>query len=543
MTNFTGTLALTRVALRRDRVQLSVWILVIAGLVAGFAAVVADFVETQEDIAEFTSLYVTNPTMRLFGLASEVSIESFTVTRSWIIWALLVSLMSSLAVVRHTRQNEDTRCAELIHAGVVGRDAFLASALIVVVIANVLVAVLSALGLMANGLPAHGSFATGASLGALGIAFGGIGAVAAQLSSSARGANGLAAAALGLLYLLAGVGNMLGTADEAAYRVSSAWPAWLSPLGWAQQMRPYADANWWILLLFAAFFVVMVAVAIFLAGRRDLGRGLISERRGPATASAGLLNPLGLAFRLQRGILLGWIAGVAAYGVVFGMLSNEIEGLFEDLEQGAEILERVGGTDEIAASFYATVMGIIGSLVAVYALQVLLRMRAEEDEGTLEAVLATSMSRWRWSWSWVANAAAGTVILLFVAGLTIGTASGIVMEDLSGQLGSMLEAAMVQIPATLVIAAVVVAAFGLLPRRAAAVSWFVFGIAVLTGPVVGGLLELPGWLRDISPFSHTPLAPAAEVTLLPIAILLAVAGALALAGLVTFRRRDVARTT
>ena len=41
--------------------------------------------------------------------------------------------------------------------------------------------------------------------------------------------------------MLAALGNMLGTVDSAALRVTSAWPAWLSPIGWGQQMRPFAD--------------------------------------------------------------------------------------------------------------------------------------------------------------------------------------------------------------------------------------------------------------------------------------------------------------
>ena len=56
---------------------------------------------------------------------------------------------------------------------------------------------------------------------------------------------------MGLAFLLQGVGNMLGTADMEALRVESAWPTWLSPIGWAQQMRPFGGNHWWPLLLFA----------------------------------------------------------------------------------------------------------------------------------------------------------------------------------------------------------------------------------------------------------------------------------------------------
>jgi ABC-2 type transport system permease protein len=305
-------------------------------------------------------------------------------------------------------------------------------------------------------------------------------------------------------------------------------------------MRPYSDANWWVLALFAGFFVACAAVALVLIGKRDVGRGMFAERRGPATAPRGLLSPLGLAWRLQRGILLGWAAAVAVYGLAIGTISNEIEGLFDDLEQGQQIIERIGGTDQIIEGFFATVIGLMGSLIAIYTLQVLLRMRAEEEEGTLDAILATSVSRQRWAMSWIANAIAGTVILLAVAGLAAGIGSGIALGDLGGQLSMLMKAAAVQLPATLVIAGIVVAAFGLLPRWAAVASWVLFGVAIFSGPVVGGLLELPGWMRDISPFSHTPLAPAAEITIAPLVALTGIAVLLVGSGLATFRQRDVA---
>jgi ABC-2 type transport system permease protein len=33
------------------------------------------------------------------------------------------------------------------------------------------------------------------------------------------------------------------------------WLSWLSPLGWMQQLRPFADERWWVLLLAVALIV------------------------------------------------------------------------------------------------------------------------------------------------------------------------------------------------------------------------------------------------------------------------------------------------
>ena len=116
----------------------------------------------------------------------------------------------------------------------------------------------------------------------------------------------MAAAVLGLAFLLSGIGNMLGTVDGSGLRVSSAWPAWLSPIGWGQQTRPFGGDQWWPLGLSVIAFAVLVGVAVALAGRRDVGRGMWPERIGHAHAGVALLSPVGLFWRLQRGAFLGW---------------------------------------------------------------------------------------------------------------------------------------------------------------------------------------------------------------------------------------------
>jgi ABC-2 type transport system permease protein len=56
-------------------------------------------------------------------------------------------------------------------------------------------------------------------------------------------------------------------------------------------------------------------------------------------------------------------------------------------------------------------------------------------------------------------------------------------------------------------------------------------------------LQLPTSAQDISPFTHTPKLPGAELTALPVLGLIAIAVALVAVGLGSFRRRDLALPT
>lgn len=65
------------------------------------------------------------------------------------------------------------------------------------------------------------------------------------------------------------------------------WLSWLSPLAWGHQVRPFAGNRWWVLLVLAAFALLLLAGAYALLARRDMNAGLVPERSGPADAAAG----------------------------------------------------------------------------------------------------------------------------------------------------------------------------------------------------------------------------------------------------------------
>ncbi|MEX2446339.1 MAG: hypothetical protein WD734_03280, partial [Dehalococcoidia bacterium] len=346
--------------------------------------------------------------MRAFGLPSGASVGALLMLRTLAFVLVLVALMSAMAVVRHTRQNEETRRAELIGSTAVGRHAALAAGVLTAAIANLALVAAVATGLTLAGLGGVGALAAGVALGAVGLAFAGVAAVMAQISENSRGATGMVTAAIGVAFLLSSVGNVLGSARADGITVDSAWAAWLSPIGWAQQMRPYGDDHWWVLLLFAGFFAATVGLAFALERRRDVGRGLLPERRGPAQASAMLSSPLGLAWRLHRGTLTAWAVGVSVFGAVFGAVSNAFEQIVSEVDEAAEFFARVGGAEQLTEGFYATIIGLMATVIAAYTIGAVLKMRAEEADGLLEPVLATAVGRQAWMASHVAVVAGGT---------------------------------------------------------------------------------------------------------------------------------------
>ena len=255
--------------------------------------------------------------------------------------------------------------------------------------------------MIAAGQPVAGSFAAGAAIAAVGAAFTGVAALTAQLSRTARGANGLATAVLAVAFLVGGVGNMLGGVDAGGTVAFSAWPAWLSPIGWGYQMRPFGGDHWWLLGLFAAFAGALVAVAGRLAVRRDLGAGAAPGAAGPRPRVRGLRGPFGLAWRLQRPAFFGWLAALVGFGLIFGSVSENAQTMGGSARRCTSA-RTAPARCSTPGSPSLIVMG--GVAVAVYAVQVLLRMREEEARGRLEPVLSSAVGRPRWAMGFVLTA-------------------------------------------------------------------------------------------------------------------------------------------
>jgi ABC-2 type transport system permease protein len=536
MSALAGTLRLTRLAARRDRVVLPMWILGMTAFLTVTTAMFVNTLVTYDDMVQEAELPTNNAGLRMLGLTSGPTVGGAVMVRDYVTLAVTAALMSVLAVVRHTRQNEELGRAEVVGSTVIGRYADLTAAVIVTLGANIVLAVLLGLAMVINGQPADGAFTAGAGVAAVGSVFVGVAAVTVQLASTTRGAIGLASAVVGVAFLTSGIGNMLGTPDTQALRVDSAWPAWLSPIGWAQQMRPFGGNHWWPLALFGILLVCLLGVAGALVGRRDVGAGIWPQRRGHAHASAGLLSPAGLVFRQQRGVLIGWAIAVVSFGLIFGAMTEQIQDVHG---RALEYYERFGGTDRVVEAYDASMALMAAMVVGIYVVQIFLRMRADEADGTLEPLLASGVTRPKWVLGYLVNALGGAVLLMMLYSASMGFVAGQTLGDTPAQLRNMLTAGLVQLPAVLVVGACALAAVGWVPRYASPIAWTVVIVSMFLGPMFGPPLGVPDSALNISPFTHVPTVPATDVTAPPLVVLTVACVALAALGTLAIRRRSL----
>ncbi len=526
MRGFEGTVALVRLALRRDRVRLPVWLLAVSGVTFFAGNAMSSTFPTQGSIEAYAAsaktsaalIAMSGPPIALDTLAGIVlnKVELVTVVG--------VALMAVLEVVRHTRGEEEEGRTELLRSAVVGRHAGGAAALLVASGASVLMGALIGLALAGASVPGGSALLYGASTAALGLVFAAVGLCAAQVFTHARAALGAALAVLGLAYLLRAAGDVRGD-----------FLVWLSPVGWSQATHVLGAERWWPLLPCLAAWALLAGLAVALSGARDVGVGLVAPRDGAPDGGPLLSGPVGLAFRLQRGAVAGWAAGVFLLAFGIGSLTKAVG----EMARGNPTLEQYlksTGQGSLVDAFLATMMLMVALLSTGFAVSSSLRLRSEETAGRLESLLATGLSRTRWLLAGVLVTVVGTLLLLLVGGLGLGLAYGLLSGD-PGQAPRIAVLQLLYAPAVLSLAGLAVLLTGCRPEWVA-VAWAGLGACFVLG-WLGPLLDLPQWAMNLSPFAHVPRVPVVSASAAAPTYTALVAVALAAVGLLGLRGRDI----
>ena len=495
---------LLRLRLRRDRVQLPIWFAAFAALaLLGPTAVTSSFGTVAEREA-LVRIAVGSPTILIFrGEPQGAGVDALVYFLLFAFLATLVAFMSAFLAVRHTRTEEETGRAELIAATPAGRLTPLMATALHGVGASLTAGAAVALGLAVAGLETAGSVTAGAAIAGTGIAFLAVGLLAGQIMRTSRGANGLSAAFIGAAYALRAAGDAGGTPSEDGLSMSSAWPSWLSPIGWGQQTDPFTANQPAPLLLDLALAAVLFAVVARLQSNRDIGSSVIGERAGPEHAPRTLGGSTGLVWRLQRGAIVGWALAGLAFGLLAGTLGETMVELVRSNSQvGAMLARLAGGRGSIIDLFIAAIFGLVGVIAAAAGTQAMIRARQEEANGSAELLLALPLHRARWLLDYIFIGAAAIAFVLAAA--TGGAAIGLTRSaDTADRVSNAVEAAVAQAPAALLILSIAALLVAVVPRLSTGLSWGVLLFSVFIGQF-GELFNLPDWVISLSPFSHTP---------------------------------------
>jgi ABC-2 type transport system permease protein len=517
---FTGVGGLIWLALRRDRIRLSVWVAILSlTMVYAPNAVKLAYPEEAQRLARVNLLKTPAGMMLggpMFG-GNETDLGAMMANELMLTLIVATSILSILTVIRHTRAEEESGAAELVQSSVVGRYSRTYAALTLVAAVNAVLAVTMTLGMAATGFAVIDT--AGMCLGVTGVAmvFGAVAAVTAQLWRQARTATGAAMAALALAALIRGIGDVIDNSGSAV--------SWFSPIAWAQQMRPFVDLRWWPFALLVALAAGLMALAAVLESRRQYDDGNIPAT-GERPNARAITSVFGLHLTLQRGQLIGWSVGLFLAGLTFGSMTKSLMDAAKGNELIARVLAQQGNN-----GVYTTMTQFLAAATTAYVVTAVLRVHGDEESGLGEAVLAGAVSRWRWLLAAVGSAVLGSAVLMFFAGLGNGLGAGLTLGE-PDTVWRLTLAGLAYVPAIAVLAGIAAVAVAV---RHPWIGWLAVTF-VVTSLYLGALLRLPRWLIDLSPVGRTTVPTSVPVTALVVMVVAAIV-LTALAGWI-YRRRD-----
>jgi ABC-2 type transport system permease protein len=382
-------------------------------------------------------------------------------------------------------------------------------------------------GLLAGGLPAGGSAYLALAVVSVVPVFVGVGAVISQLAPNRRVALELGGLLVALLFVLRVI------ADTSP---GAGWVRWLTPLGWAEELRPFTGAQPWVLLAPAAVSLLLLLLAARIGSTRDVGRGLLAGHESARPRFRLLASPTAQALRGERTGLLVWAGAVGALALVVGVVSKSISsiGISPALQR---TLARLGtGSVLTPRGYIAFSFSFFVVAVGALAVSQVAAARHEEVEQRLETLLALPVGRR----AWLAGRLALGCLAIAVVALAAGAFAwlGAATQSVSISRPSLLGAGANCLPAGILFLGVAALAYALFPRASTGIGYGLL-VAGYLWRLFGSLLGAPRWLVDATPFAHVAAVPAQSVRWGAAAVMIGTGVLAGLAAIEWFARRDL----
>lgn len=484
---------------------------------------------TPADRLGFARSFGENKGLRLlYGEPHDiVTTSGYTAWRVGGVLAIAAAVFGLLAAVRALRAEEDAGRTEVVLAGMVGRRTVYVAALIAIAAGIATVWVAEFAGFLLGGLPAGGSAYMALATASVMPVCAGVGAVASQLAPTRRTALGLGGAIVALMFLLRVLADTLS---------GLGWLHWATPLGWAEELRPFTGAQPLVLLLPIAVSIVLLVVAARIASSRDIGTGILPTR-DTADARLGLLSsPTAQALRTERGVLITWAGGVAVFGYILGTISKSISSADVSKSVQDQIAKLGSGSIVTPTGYLAFVFIFFIVAISMFACAQISAARQEEAEQKLETLLALPVSRRGWLGGRLLLAVSGALAISLLAGFF--TWLGATSSGAGISLPRMLEAGANALPVTILFLGIAALAYAVVPRASAAIAYGLVTLAFVW-QLVGSLIGAPNWLVDLTPFAHIGLVPQQSFRAGAAVVMVAIGLVTAIAAIGIFERRDL----
>lgn len=355
-----------------------------------------------------------------------------------------------------------------------------------------------------------------------------LGALMSQLAATRGQAAGLSTGVFGISFLL----KVIADVDRSVQ-----WLLTITPLGWVENLHPLTNRRPLWLVPIGAFTAIACALAIDLAGRRDLGASILADRDAAEPHTALLGTPFGVAVRQNRTLIVSWLSGLVAAGLVYGALTKTAAQAFADSPAFSNFVGRLA-SGQAQRTGALTFLGIVFLLVMVAMMVIVANLigtiRGDEAEGYLDNLLVRPVGRVQW----LAGRLLIVVAAACLASILTSLASWATARNAGVSLPMLLSAGVNALAPAALLIGIGVLVFGFVPRLTSAAMYGVIAWSFLL-EMIGSTIDLNRWVRATSLLHHVAVAPAVDPDWGRALAMVGVGAALVVAGFIGFRTRDL----
>jgi ABC-2 type transport system permease protein len=311
---------------------------------------------------------------------------------------------------------------------------------------------------------------------------------------------------------------------------------WATPLGWAEELRPFASPRPVLLLLPLVVSAVLLELSMRISSRRDVGAGVLPAGDSAAPRLSLLSSATAQALRSELSSLGVWLASIGAFAFIVGVIAKSITAAAIPAGLRSE-LAKLGSASIVTPKGYRSFTFLFFVLaVSLFVCAQIGAAHSEEASGRAQTILALGVRRRGWLLGRLAIAAGGAATISVTAVCSLGPeqrAPGRACRcpRCSGAGANCL-------PAALLFLGVGALCYAVLPRAGASIAYGLVSIAFLW-QLFASLLDVPRWMLDLSPFRHIGLVPAQSFQAGSAAVMIAIGLVAALGAARTFERRDL----
>ncbi|HUA13484.1 MAG TPA: hypothetical protein VL989_03215 [Candidatus Sulfotelmatobacter sp.] len=528
---------ITRFVFKQSYKSASAWALVIciyaASKTLGYAKLYNTEAARQKIAATFGS---NNGLSALLGQPHNLqSIPGYTAWNVIGVVVIVLSIWAAFVSTKAFRGNEDYGRSEIMLAGQTTAKRAARSTLIGIGYSLIVLYVIMTLGftILGNNKMVNFSTSDAASLSltclSAAVIFASIGALTSQLMATRAKALGLASGIFGVFFLMRAMADLSNIT----------WLRYLTPLGWIENIQSLTGNKLIWLAPIAVFSLAICALAIYFAGKRDLGDSIIKEKTyaKPKLKLLGGLLPASIRLTYQNALV--WITAAAVLSVFYGLLTKTASQALQSSASTTKYFHKLANVSSVNLDYtFLSIAFLIYILVLMaYAASAVGRMRQDEADGYLDNILTRPQRRY----AWLSYRACIVLVVIATAGLVAALVTYLSATSQGAHIafGTTMKSGLNILAPAILTFGIGVFAFGFVPRLTSVVAYAVIGWSFLIEMVSSGL-NISHWILDTSIIHNVALAPAVAANWRTDYTLALIGLALFVIGLIRFNSRDLA---